>query len=158
MTPYLIDGNNLIYALADAGREVQRAGLCKLLEPLLAHGRVTTVFDGPPPPGPMAKQIEATGVTVHYSSGRSADEVIIEQIQANSAPRRLTVVSTDREIRQAAKRRKCRSVTSQDFAVRLEKLAEPPRRRGPSEPPEKTEGLDGKHVAEWMKEFGYDSE
>ena len=92
MAPYLIDGNNLIFALADAGREVGRVGLCKLLSELLDEGTVTTVFDGPPPPGPMARQIEITGVTVHYSSGRPADEVIIEHIQANSAPRRLRPV------------------------------------------------------------------
>ncbi len=156
MAPYLIDGNNLIFALADTGRQVGRAGLCKLLIPLLDRGSVTTVFDGPPPPGAMAKQIELTGVTVHYSSGRTADEVIIEQIQANSAPRRLTVVSTDREIRQAARRRRCISVKSEDFAILLNKLAEAPPRRTQSEPREKIDGLNGKHVEEWMKEFGYE--
>ena len=155
--PFVIDGNNLIYALADAGREVGRAGLCKLLAPLLARGPVTAIFDGPPPPGPMARQIELTGITVNYSCGRPADEVIIEHIRANSAPRRLTVVSTDREIRQAARRRRCKSVTSQDFAVLLEKLTEAPTQRRPSEPPEKTDGLSGKHVDEWMKEFGFEN-
>jgi len=155
--PFVIDGNNLIYALADAGRDVGRAGLCKLLAPLLARGPVTAVFDGPPPPGPMARQIELTGITVNYSRGRPADEVIIEHIQANSAPRRLTVVSTDREIRQAARRRRCKSVTSQDFAVLLEKLTEAPTQRRPSEPREKTDGLSGKHVDEWMKEFGFEN-
>ena len=154
--PYLIDGNNLIYALADAWREVGRAGLCKLLAPLLASGPVTAVFDGPPPPGPMARQIEQTGITVKYSSGRPADEVIIEHIQANSAPRRLTVVSTDREIRKAARRRRCISKTSQEFAVLLEELTEAPTQSSPSEPPEKTDGLSGKHVDEWMKEFGFE--
>ncbi len=104
----------------------------------------------------MARQIELTGITVDYSRGRPADEVIIEHIRANSAPRRLTVVSTDREIRQAARRRRCKSVTSQDFAVLLEKLTEAPTQRRPSEPPEKTHGLSGKHVDEWMKEFGFE--
>ena len=154
--PYLIDGNNLIYALADAGRQVGRSGLCNLLMPLLTGGTVTTVFDGPPPPGQMVRQIEQTGITVKYSSDRPADEVIIEHIQANSAPRRLTVVSTDREIRQAARRRRCQSVTSQDFAILLEKLAQAPTQRSPSEPPEKTDGLGGKHVDGWMKEFGFE--
>ena len=146
----------MMFALADAGREVGRGGLCKMLAELLDEGTVTTVFDGPPPPGQMARQIEITGVTVHYSSGRPADEVIIEHIQANSAPRRLTVVSTDREIRQAARRRRCISATSQDFAILLEKLTEAPPPSGRSEPREKTDGLSGKHVAKWMKEFGYE--
>ena len=154
--PYLIDGNNLIYALADAGRQVGRAGLCNLLAPLLARGPVTVVFDGPSPPESMARQIEQTGVTVQYSSDRPADEVIIEHIRANSAPRRLAVVSTDREIRTSARRRRCQSVTSQDFAILLERLAQRPPRQGPSEPPEKTEGLGGRHVDEWMKEFGFE--
>jgi uncharacterized protein len=155
MLPYLIDGNNLIYALADAGRNVGRIGLCQLLGPLLEEWTVTIIFDGPPPPEPMARQIEQTGITVEYSPGRPADEVVIEHIGANSAPRRLTVVSTDREIRQAARHRRCKSVTSQDFAILLDKLAQRPPRRGASEPAEKTDGLCGKHVDEWMKEFGF---
>ena len=154
--PYLIDGNNLIYALADAGRQVGRGGLCKLLALLPARESVTVVFDGPPPPEPMARQIEQTGITVQYSSGRPADEAIIEHIGANSAPRRLAVVSTDREIRRSARRRRCKSVTSEDFAILLERLTQPPAHRSPSEPPEKTNGLGGKRVDEWMKEFGFE--
>ncbi|MDP6633349.1 MAG: NYN domain-containing protein [Phycisphaerae bacterium] len=156
MAPYLIDGNNLIYALADAGRELGREGLCKLLARLLDGRPVTTVFDGPPPPAQMVKQIEQTGVTVEYSSDRPADEVIIEHIQSNSAPRRLTVVSTDREIRQAARRRRCICKTSQEFATLLEELTNAPARRNRPEPPEKTDGLSGRHVDKWMKEFGYE--
>ncbi|MCP4378708.1 MAG: hypothetical protein GY794_21345 [bacterium] len=104
----------------------------------------------------MARQIEQMGITVEYSPQRPADEVIIEHIGANSAPRRLTVVSTDREIRQAARHRRCKSITSQDFAILLEKLAQRPPQHKPSEPVEKTDGLNEKQTDEWMKEFGFE--
>ena len=101
--PYLIDGNNLMPALADAGPEVGREGLCRLLLPLLERGEAAhVVFDGPVPPAGVAAQIEQTGVKVTWSIDRKADEIILKWIAQDTAPKLLTVVSTDKEIRRAA--------------------------------------------------------
>ena len=43
----------------------------------------------------------------------NADARIEQLIAAHSAPKSLTVVSTDRRVRQAANRRKARSITSE---------------------------------------------
>jgi len=154
--PHLIDGNNLLFALADVGIDVGRAGLCELLAGTLGGERVCVVFDGAPPPGGMARQITATGLEVRYSIGRTADEIIVARITADTAPRRLTVVSSDREIRRAAERRRCLVETSQEFARRLKRLAEPRQRPAAPEPPEKRRGLTAEQTEHWMREFGLD--
>ena len=151
---FLIDGNNLNFALVDAeGSPVSRQRLCRMLAPLVAAGEwVCVVFDGPPPQAGLAAQIAAQ-VHVEYASPQSADQVLLRLIRDDTAPRRLTVVSTDREIRQAARRRRCQSVTSEEFASFVHRLN---RRRlpdGTEEPDEKTQGLSPRQVDDWLKEF-----
>ncbi len=158
--PYLIDGNNLIFALIEVGPEVDRVGLCLLLAPLVEAGRrVRVVFDGPPPERPGSQQIADTGVAVSFCPGSSADEEIIDRLNADSAPRLLTVVSSDRRIRKAAARRKCKSVRSEDFAKGLSqmlRLAGQPRPTDKAEPPEKRKGLTPEQTRSWLDEFGLD--
>ena len=160
--PYLIDGNNLMYALSEAQGGVGRLGLCKLLMGLPARGqRVRVVFDGPEPPSGLARQIEDTGLEVHYSGPRIADDLITEHITADSAPRRLTVVSSDREIRKAASRRRCRIIKSEEFVPMLLRIVESHRRcesktRRGGEPKEKREGLSQEQTQKWLREFGFD--
>jgi len=156
--PFLIDGNNLMHAMAATGKDVGREGLCKLLAPLVAAGqRVHTVFDGPAPPAGVENQIAATGVEVEFSLGRPADKLILKAIAADSAPKRLTVVSTDREIRAAARKRRCKGVRSEDFAVELMHLnAASPRNSGPAEPHEKRHGLTPDQTRHWLREFGFE--
>jgi hypothetical protein len=151
----LIDGNNLAFAVLNAdGNPVGRQHLCRMLASLLpVGGRAHVVFDGPPPrllppPEPKAQ------VRVEYAAPQSADEVLLRRIREDSAPRRLTVVSSDHEIRQAARRRRCRSVTSEDFAAFIERLSRPARLAPPGEPDEKTRGLSPQQLDAWLKEFG----
>lgn len=158
--PYLVDGNNVIHALAADGVDVGRQSLCRLLAALQKQGQnVRVVFDGPPPPPGLARQIDETGVAVDYAEARSADELIVEHINADSAPRRLTVVSTDRELRKAARRRRCGHITSEDFARMLVEIDQ--RRRSaaatrPPEPKEKRHGLTEEQTRWWLREFGFD--
>ncbi len=158
--PYLIDGNNLMHALADAGPEVGREALCKLLKPLLAQGETAhVVFDGAKPPPGMAAQIEQTGVRVTYAAERTADEVILKWIAQHSAPKLLVVVSTDKEIRRAAERRRCKAVTSQEFAKKLLHMDAARRRPKPPKSAEsraKQRGLSEQDTRRWLKEFGLD--
>ena len=156
--PFLIDGNNLMHAMAAAGKDVGREGLCRLLAPLVTAGQpVHTVFDGPAPPAGVANQIATTGVEVEFSLGRPADKLILKAIAADSAPKRLTVVSTDREIRAAARKRRCKGITSEAFAADLMQLnVAPPRDSGPAEPHEKRHGLTPDQTRHWLREFGFE--
>ena len=155
--PYLIDANNLMHALAPVGYAVDREGLCELLGEAFAHEKVHVVFDGAEQTLAHTEFMLATGVDLSYAAGRSADAVIEERIAADSAPRRLTVVSTDHRIRSAARRRRCRSVTSEDFARQIQaRLAPDAHRRRPGMPQQKTDGLSPAETERWLREFGLD--
>ena len=152
--PYLIDGNNLIHALAEVGPEVSRTGLCGVLAAALAGETVCVVFDGPQRME-LSPQV-AEAVEAVYCPGRKADDTVIARMNADSAPRRLIVVSSDREIRRHARRRRCESVTSEQFARTLVGiLGRQDRPRRASEPPEKHHGLAADQTDDWMELFGY---
>ncbi len=52
---------------------------------------------------------------IYAGPGRDADSLIERLIEAETAPRRLTVVSSDRRIQKAARRRRARVMPSDDF-------------------------------------------
>jgi len=141
-----------MHALAGVGIDADRAELTKLLARLASQGhKVHVVYDGSAP----ADAPSATaGVKVSYSGKRSADELMEQLIAADTAPRRLTVVSTDHRIRRAARRRRCRILTSEEFAVALSRAskAKAPRR---DEPLEKQVGPLPGSTQEWLREFGF---
>jgi hypothetical protein len=147
-----------MFALAEVGPPFGRAVLCRLLATLVTQGeRVRVVFDGPPQEDSSAAEIAASGVDVQYSAKRSADEILIELIDADTAPRRLTVVSSDREIRKAARRRRCIVKPSNEFArelLRIVKGRTARESRPPTEPKEKLHGLTDQQTKDWLKEFG----
>lgn len=156
--PYLIDGNNLLYALRNvADYEAGRLGLCVLLKPLVARKeRVTIVFDGPDPPPGLLRQMYDQGVSVYFSGPYKADDLIIGFIREDSAPKRLTVVSTDREIRVEARKRRCIGRRSEEFVEFLARLHDRPGTRG-GEPREKYRGLNSASQRDrWMRDLGFD--
>jgi predicted RNA-binding protein with PIN domain len=116
--------------------------------------RVHIVFDGPAPHAALAKQIGHPAIQVSYSgAGVSADAVMSEMIETDSAARRLIVVSSDRAIIRVAKRRRARPLRSEDFWKLLKRdLARPARRR--VEPEEKEAGLGPGASQQWLDEFG----
>ena len=145
--PVLIDGNNLLYAARDAealGPEVSRSMLCDRLGAWAQRRReaVHVVFDGPKPTPELAAQIGHPDIQVSYSGGGvTADAVLKELIANDSAARRLIVVSTDREIRRAAKSRRARSIRSDEFWVWVRRDLATPEPEPPAEPEEKEAGL-----------------
>jgi len=156
--PILIDCYNVLHAhkpvsLAGLGE----ASLCALLAASpWARGGVTVVCDGRPKPhSPNPGEVGAVEL-LFSGAGRSADDVIIELIQKDSAPRRLTVVSSDRQIRKAARRRRARDLSSEEFLSRLAKAARSSGTGGP--PPSKpdTGPLSGDQVDRWLDAFGID--
>jgi predicted RNA-binding protein with PIN domain len=69
--------------------------------------RTTVVFDaGQGAPRGRARVHKYRGLTVRFASEyKDADELIEQLIEADSAPRRLTVVSSDHRLQRAARRR-----------------------------------------------------
>jgi predicted RNA-binding protein with PIN domain len=132
--PVLIDGNNLMFAAQDTGdpdHVIGRSGLCDALGEWARRSRerVHVVFDGPAPSAALAQQIAHAAIRVSYSgAGVTADDVIEEILDSDSAARRLLVVSSDRAIRAAARRRRARDMRSDEFwALVLRDLARKPR-------------------------------
>jgi len=153
----LIDGQNLLHAVRcePGGQGVTRKGLCNLLARWadVHGGYVFVVFDGAPPKSAGSGE-PAGRVQVAFSGPeKTADEVLIERIRACSWPRRLLVVSSDRQIRKAAGARRCPQSTSEAFA---EALLKPPAKREarPDEPREKHRGLRPGQAARWLEQFG----
>lgn len=153
---YLIDGNNLLHALADVGIDAGRQGLCALLGGLAeARGdEVAVIFDGTGPRGPRQRQIRDERITVRFSGTRPADDVIAEIVQGDSAPRRLTVVSGDRQVQRNARKRRCGISSSRDFANMLKLAQSAPKQTEPAEPSEKQHGPGADQVDHWLEVFG----
>ena len=117
---WLVDGYNVIRQapeLADRERESLEAGrraLCRLLSTAArASGdRFTVVFDGDREGGSTGG---GAGVRVVFSSAReTADRVLARLATAGAA-----VVSSDREVRQAAARAHAIAITADRFLARV---------------------------------------
>ncbi len=73
-----------------------------------AARQTTVVFDASVHPGDFALDANYRGLGILFALGdENADARIEQLIAADSNPRTLTVVSSDRRIRQAAERRRC---------------------------------------------------
>jgi predicted RNA-binding protein with PIN domain len=158
---YLIDGYNLAHAAGiltarlRAAHQLEQARATLLLRLRQGHGAavaaVTVVFDsgGPRRPRAPAEQ-DHQGVRVIFAAA-SADDLIEELIDKDRGPHELTVVSDDRRLRAAAKRRGCVALGCLDY---LEQLAHPPAERAepPPEPAKPTAGLEDQE--QWLAAFG----
>lgn len=105
---------------------------------------------------PSGKEIAGLDV-VYAGADREADDVIELLIARDSAPRRLLVVSTDRRLVQAARRRRAQSITSQVFLRHLASDADKPKAK-PLPGFAAQVPLNEYAVGYWMALFGYGDE
>ncbi len=162
--PLIVDCYNVLHATMPpmlAG--LNEASLCRALARTPwargSGGSIVVVADGRPKPlgvteSPVAS-VDLIYAGSHPGNFRSADDLIIDLIDAATAPRRLTVVSSDRQIRAAARRRRAKDMTSDAFVDRLcghlrDHAAGPP---PPSRPA--VEPLSADLVARWKRAFGF---
>jgi predicted RNA-binding protein with PIN domain len=154
--PFLIDGYNLLWAVQKSGKRmesIEDVELCRLLGRYLRLTDQTAeiIFDGIGPPQKDGFD-NIKGLDVFFSGpGSDADTVIEDKIQSNSAPRRLTVVSSDRRLRKAAHLRKAASVKSELFWNDVCKTIS--RKEKNSEPQAKQRGISDGETEQWMKFF-----
>lgn len=151
---YLIDGHNLIaqlpnISLTDPNDEA------KLIQ-LLARWRwrhnspsITVVFD----PGDYAvhgqRRMKRSGINIRYAPYSSdADAVLLRLIGRSRQPQQLTVVSSDRDIQSAARRKGAHTMSAGMFAT---ELTTPPQ---PDEAPVgEEEPLSPEEVEAWLELF-----
>jgi len=163
--PVLIDGFNLLHAARShlsGPDDLGRAQLSKLLGSWSAAARekVTIVWDGAAPPGNLAEQLSDPGVVAIYAGGETADNRIARLLAADSAARRVMVVSDDREVHRSARRHGATPTGCKAFldSVTGELRRAARDRTGDKELPEKRSGLEGKASEEWLRLFGFDPE
>ena len=123
---YIIDGHNLLHAVYKIESEFQKVSdvdLCRFIGSFLKLTGQTgeIIFDGT---GPRDKSIydNIAGLEVFFSGiGTDTDTVIEDKIKADTAPKRLIIVSSDRRLRKAARARKAASLKSEEFWFQINK-------------------------------------
>jgi predicted RNA-binding protein with PIN domain len=175
--PFIIDGCNLLWSIQETGRRspdssvrervslseadeepgsISEVQLCRIIGGYLKLIGESSeiIFDGV---GPRDKSVfeNITNAEVFFAGpGRDADTVIEDKIQANTAPRRLVIVSSDRRLRRAARTRGAAAVKSEDFWKRLQK--ELSRKKTTKEPKGKRHGLTESETEQWLQFLGLD--
>lgn len=167
----LIDGYNLIIAVGIMGRgtgpgSLERARLALLnflaesLEPN-EIGRTTIVFDAKNAPTGLPRIVAHRGLTVRFASCYpDADSLIEELITEESAPRNLTVVSSDHRIQRAARRRRAIPI---DSDIWYQGVLDHRRWRQETRKSQKVEAkppvpLLSEDVDYWIRQFGGESD
>lgn len=160
--PLLIDGYNLLNVTGIIGRGVgpgslerARRALLNFLAESLDAGeaqRTTVVFDaGDDAPRQLPRRVNHRGIAVHFAARyEDADSMIEELIAADSAPRSLTVVSSDHRIQRAARRRRAKAVDSDRWyqeTLRRRAAPTPARETKPATP------LSPGEVQHWIDTF-----
>lgn len=156
---FIIDGNNLLHAilkLEEDSNALNDVGLCRILSRYfkLTAEKGEIVFDGT---GPQDKSRfdNISNLEVSFAGlGTDTDTVIEDKISASTAPKGLTIVSSDRRLRAAARLRKATSVKSDVFWNDIQKQLS--RKRPVKEPKEKRQGLNQGETEQWLKFFGFD--
>lgn len=153
--PYIVDGHNLIpkvpgLTLDDPEDELQ---LVKLLQEFcrLNRKKVEVYFDNAPPGGQDSRSFG--GVIARFvRQGTTADQAIKKKLKRlGGESRNWTVISSDHEIRDAAKSARAKVVTAEEFARQLANM-----------PVSKEVAIDSEvelsqeDVEDWLDFFGFE--
>ncbi len=110
------------------------------------------IFDGIGPPEKTGFDSIANLEVGFSGRSRDADTVIEHKIKADTAPKRLVVVSSDRRLRDAARARKAKTVKSDEFWCEVVKYLGR-KKKNKVEPREKFSGLTESETKQWLKLF-----
>jgi len=156
---FIIDGHNLlhtIFKLEGESRAISDVGLCRILGRYftLTGQKGEIIFDGTGPPDKGGFD-NISNLEVFFAGlGTDTDTVIEDKIRVSTAPKRLTIVSSDRRLRTAAHTRKATSIKSDVFWNDLQKQLS--RKRPVKEPTEKRQGLNEGETEQWLEFFGFE--
>lgn len=155
----IIDGHNLLHSVIKTGQDsepISDVQLCHIISKYLMairdNGEI--VFDGT---GPRDKtQFDNISNLEVFFAGLSndADTIIETKLRANTAPKRLSIVSSDRRLRDSARARKAIAVKSEAFWDNIQKQLS--RKKPAKEPKAKRMGLSESETNQWLEFFGID--
>jgi len=167
--PLIIDGYNLLHAAGILGGgigprslELSRLALLNFLAESLPEEELkdtTVVFDAGDAPWGTPRRLRHRDIQVRFASQyESADAQIEELIRRHSAPKRLTVVSSDHRIQRAARRRRARPVDSDIWYAEVCRDRAARRQSASPESPRPPVPLLAENVEYWIRQFGGASE
>ena len=166
--PLLIDGYNLLHATDIFGEGAGASSFQRSREALLAflatslkdseRTQTTIVFDAADAPPGLPNRYTVEGMLVLFAREYpDADALLEELIEQHSAPRGLTVVSSDHRVQRAARRRGASRMDSDRWYVDLWQRRIELRRQQHKAVPEKPMGqLSAKDIAYWVEQFDSD--
>ncbi len=164
----LIDGYNLLHAtgIIGSGRgpgalQRSRTALLNFIVESLSEtdlGKCTVVFDASNAPYGVQRNTKHRGLAVLFADkDADADSLIEDLIIAHSAPKRLTVVSSDHRIQRAASRRKATPVDSDVWFRQILQARSDAGKKNDDGPVIKPEGpFSQGEIDFWLKTFGFD--
>ncbi|MCG6154336.1 NYN domain-containing protein [Rubinisphaera margarita] len=153
----LIDGYNLLHASGMLSRTIDgvvleraRFRMLRFLEARLNPGernRTSVIFDVGTGPTALPDHGQFAGMTVRFAVGYpDADTLIEELIREHSAPRQLTIVSSDHRLHKAARTRRAKPIDSDIFFDRLSRRSVRSKPRPQTEPD--TKAIE-QEISEW---------
>jgi predicted RNA-binding protein with PIN domain len=155
--PLIIDGYNLLHSIHKTNEDsdvISDIQLCRIVDIFLTQTgqKGEIIFDGTGPPD-KEKFDNMKKLDVFFAGpGGDADAVIENKIKASTAPKRLTVVSNDRRVLQAARTRKAAARKANVFWDNLQKQLS--RKKTAHGPAAKRQGLSESETEQWLKFFG----
>ena len=155
--PLIIDGYNLLHSIHETNEDcdtISDIQLCRIVDIFLTQTgqKGEIIFDGTGPPD-KEKFDNMSKLDVFFAGvAGDADAVIENKVKASTAPKRLTIVSNDRRVRQAARAKRAAAIKSNVFWGNLRKQLS--RRKTAREPAEKRRGLSESETEQWLKFFG----
>ncbi len=123
---YLIDGNNLMGEV-DSYFKFNSSSRSKIIAKLLLFQKITRrriflVFDGKPPINEQTFQLNPKFTVYFPEPGQSADELIEEMLDQKKDRHYYTLVSSDRVLREIARSKGTRSISTLEFLKELKKI------------------------------------
>ena len=124
--PVLVDGYNLLWAIGKTRHgddSITDVELCRILSRYLklSGEKGEIVFDGTGPPDKTGFD-NISNLEIFFAGLRTdADSIIENKIKASTAPKRLTIVSSDRRLKDAARARKATAIKSEAFWKKVHK-------------------------------------
>jgi uncharacterized protein len=157
--PYVIDGHNLLFAVrgcSDQYLGLNAEFLVQFLHEYMrrSRDRAELFFDGT---GPFDKSFfnRFHNLNVHFSGEyHEADDLIEYLVEDHSAPSGLVVVSSDRRVKLAAKRKRAKTIDALDFWEQVVSVIDRPEKPNPEPGAKRTGGLSKGETDEWMDIFG----
>ena len=154
----IIDGYNLLRAVQNLSEQtagVADTQICHIISRYLTltKSRGAIIFDGVGPRDKTGFNNVANLEVVFSGRSKEADDIIEKLVLQNSAPRSLTVVSSDRRIKSAANKKKATAIGSVDFWNEVIKTLDK-KAKIKSEPPAKYLGISEAETEYWLRLFG----